>query len=163
MNVIKPDTIEKQATYMPTSKYSPAIFLAGSIEMGKAEDWQSQVQTELSDIDVTIFNPRRDDWDSSWIQRETNPEFNHQVNWELDHLERSDIIFMYFAPDTMSPISLLELGMFADSRKMIICCPTNFWRRGNVEIVCSRFGIPLFNELNDAIASLKSRIKTFEK
>lgn len=42
------------------------IFLAGSIEMGKAENWQDKVVRLLKDKEVIIFNPRRDDWDSSW-------------------------------------------------------------------------------------------------
>ena len=41
------------------------IFLAGSIEMGTAENWQERLVRELASEDVTIFNPRRDDWDSS--------------------------------------------------------------------------------------------------
>lgn len=41
-------------------KYS--IFLAGSIEMGKAEDWQTSVENYFKDQeDYTILNPRRDD------------------------------------------------------------------------------------------------------
>jgi len=155
MKSIKPNQKETQEDLK-----LPTIFLAGSIEMGNAEGWQARVEEELSEMSVTVFNPRRDDWDSSWIQRETNPEFNYQVNWELDHLELADIIFIYFSGDTMSPISLLELGMFARGKNMIVCCPTNFWRRGNVEIVCSRAGLPIFDDLNQAIASLKSRIKS---
>ncbi len=138
----------------------PSIFLAGSIEMGAAEDWQTQVQNELVDFLVTIYNPRRDEWDSSWEQRETNPQFNHQVNWEMNMLESSSIIFMYFSPETKSPISLLELGMHKDDN-IIVCCPDGFWRKGNVEIVCSRNKIPLFNDLNSAIASLKSQILSY--
>src|SRR3974390_885282 len=88
----------------------PAIFLAGSIEMGKAVDWQTLMTNKLYDFKATILNPRRDDWDSSWEQKIENPQFSEQVNWELDALDRADIIAMYFDPKTMSPISLLELG-----------------------------------------------------
>jgi hypothetical protein len=140
-------------------KHRLSIFLAGSIEMGAAEDWQTRVQNELANFNVTIFNPRRDEWDSSWEQRETNPEFNHQVNWEMNMLENASIIFMYFSPETKSPISLLELGMHMDDN-IIVCCPDGFWRKGNVEIVCSRSGIPLFDTLEKAIASLKSKLKS---
>jgi hypothetical protein len=142
-------------------KHRVSIFLAGSIEMGAAEDWQTQVQNELADFNVTIFNPRRDEWDSSWEQRETNPQFNHQVNWEMNMLENTSIIFMYFSPETKSPISLLELGLHAQDN-IIVCCPDGFWRKGNVEIVCSRNGIPLFDNLEKAIASLISKIKSLE-
>jgi len=50
-----------------------SIFLAGSIEMGKAENWQERVTKELKKFDnVVIFNPRRDDWDSTWEQKIDN-------------------------------------------------------------------------------------------
>jgi hypothetical protein len=52
------------------------IFLAGSIEMGKVENWQERVARELSDIpNLTILNPRRDDWDDSWVQSINDPQF----------------------------------------------------------------------------------------
>jgi hypothetical protein len=139
-------------------KHPFKIFLAGSIEMGKAEDWQVQIENELADYPITIFNPRREDWDSTWEQKATNPQFNYQVNWEMNRLNESSIIFMYFSPETKSPISLLELGLHAEESNMIVCCPEGFWRKGNVEIVCYRYGIPLHNSLNEAISALKSYI-----
>jgi hypothetical protein len=77
----------------------------------------------------------------------------------MNNLEDCDIIFMYFDPGTKSPISLLELGLHASSGKMIVVCPDGFWRKGNVEIVCTRFNIPLFNTLEDGMGSLESKIR----
>jgi hypothetical protein len=74
----------------------------------------------------------------------------------MDRLNECDIIFMYFSPGTKSPISLLELGLHADSRKMIVCCPDEFWRKGNVEIVCSRHNIPLHDNLEHAMMCLSA-------
>ena len=150
--VIKPsDENQEQDLY-------PSLFLAGSIEMGFSEDWQKTVENELKDFEITIFNPRRDDWDSSWTQEQSNPQFNHQVNWELNKLENTHIIFMYFSPETQSPISLLELGRFAGRANMIVCCPKGFWRKGNVDILCTRENIPLFEDLESAIGALKTKI-----
>jgi len=59
------------------------IFLAGSIEMGAAEKWQDKIVQALTDKDVLILNPRRDDWDSSWKQTKDNKQFREQVEWEL--------------------------------------------------------------------------------
>ena len=118
-----------------------SVFLAGSIEMGQAENWQTKVEASLADCEVVIFNPRRDDWDSSWKQSIDDPQFREQVEWELDALERADVIVMYFDPGSKSPISLLELGLFARSGKMVVCCPQGFWRKGNVDIVCAKYGI----------------------
>jgi hypothetical protein len=132
------------------------IFLAGSIEMGKAEQWQERIADALSDVgDLVILNPRRDGWDDSWEQRADNPQFFEQVNWELDMLDAADIVVMYLAPGTRSPVSLLELGLCARSGKLKVCCPEGFWRRGNVEVVCRRYQIPLFGTLDGLLADLK--------
>jgi hypothetical protein len=135
-----------------------SVFLAGSIEMGKAVDWQKEVTNEVSTYMSYIFNPRRDDWDSTWQQSMYNEQFNTQVSWEMAALDIAQVIFMYFAPETKSPISLLELGMYASSGKMIVCCPMEFWRRGNVEMVCWRFGVPLYSDLRDAIPQIRKEI-----
>lgn len=151
-----------KAPLMPTWNLDNdvTVFLAGSIEMGAAEDWQSIIPELFKDRDaLTFLNPRRDDWDSSWEQKESNPQFSKQVNWEMNMLDLCDIIFMYFSPETKSPISLLELGLYADSTKMIVCCPDEFWRKGNVDIVCSRCNIPVYNTLDAAIGRLRTELK----
>lgn len=130
------------------------VFLAGTIDMGNSEDWQSKVQTMLDDS-YTLINPRRVDWDSSWHQ--DSEQFNEQVNWELDNLDDADVIIMNFLPDSLSPISLLELGLFAHSGKMLVCCPKEFYRWGNVKIVCQRLGIPLFDTIDELIEELKNQ------
>ena len=156
MIVIKPN--DGNVAY--DERKDTTIFLAGSIEMGKAEDWQAVIPEMFKDRNnLVFFNPRRDDWDSSWEQKESNPQFNYQVNWELDKLKEADIIFMYFSPDTKSPISLLELGLYAESAKMIVCCPDEFYRKGNVDIVCSRFNIPVYNTMEGALGILRTVLK----
>ena len=154
MKIIKPTT-EDQVHLEDVS-----VFLAGSIEMGAAEDWQVELPKHFEEQSVTFFNPRRDEWDSSWKQKQSNPQFNHQVNWEMNKLDESDFIFMYFSPETKSPISLLELGAYGSSCKMIVCCPDGFWRKGNVEIFCTRHQIPLFDNMEDAIGGLRTMIST---
>ena len=132
------------------------MFLAGSIEMGVATDWQTQLTNELSG--VAILNPRRDEWDATWRQSIDEPRFRAQVEWELDGLERANVIAMWFAPDTKSPITLLELGLHARGGRVIVGCPDGYWRRGNIEIVCARFGIPLFGDWAAFVAALRERL-----
>jgi hypothetical protein len=151
MQVIKPNTENQE------QEYKTAIFLAGSIEMGLAENWQGIVERFLQNKPVTIFNPRRDDWDSSWKQEKNNPQFNQQVNWELDKLAQADIIFMYFERNTKSPISLLELGAYSD-KNVIVCCPDGFWRKGNVDIFCERKDIPVYNNFSEGLTTLLTKI-----
>ena len=144
------------------------LFLAGSIEMRTAEHWQKRVVEALKDCKrLTIYNPRRDDWDSSWVQSIDNPQFRvqsidnpqfiEQVEWELDNLQRANLAIFYFDPSTKSPITLMELGMMSNpwSPLTIVVCPKGFWRRGNVEIFCNREGIEFFETLEDAIEKIK--------
>lgn len=138
----------------------PQIFLAGSIEMGVAENWQDKITNALSDLDVVVLNPRRDDWDSSWKQTIDDPQFKEQVEWELNALrDDADIIVMYFDPSTKSPISLLELGLFANSGRMIVCCPEGFWRKGNVDIVCKRYKVQTVKNLEQLIKETRQLIE----
>jgi len=133
---------------------NPTIFLAGSIEMGKAEDWQTIIANLLKEYKGTLLNPRRDHWDSSWKQSITNKKFKEQLEWEFTGLEKSDYVIMYFAPNSKSPISLLELGLFSRKHKIICCCPKKFWRRGNVEFICKKFKLPLLDSLEEIITEL---------
>lgn len=138
-----------------------SVFLAGSIEMGKAEDWQEKVVAGLQGLDVLVLNPRRTGWDASWKQSIDNPHFRQQVEWELDALDVADCILVYFCPDTKSPITQLELGLHAarDPQKMIVCCPEGFWRKGNVDIVCARYGVRQAKTLDEMVEMLKTALK----
>lgn len=142
----------------------PWVFLAGSIEMGTAENWQSRLIAQVKDIEGTIWNPRRDAWDSSWEQQASNPQFRGQVDWELNYLEAADRIWMYFDPTTKSPITLLELGLLAlvvhgRRQSLTVCCPDGFWRKGNVEIVCEKYQIPLVHTFDDFVARIKKELQ----
>ena len=125
------------------------VFLAGSIELGKAIDWQTQMGKFFEKLDYNVFNPRRPDWDNTWVQDYANPSFVQQVKWELNALRVADIILMFYDPSTMSPISMLELGLFASSGKMHVICPEGFWRKGNVDIVCDEWRIPMYKDLDE--------------
>jgi hypothetical protein len=132
-----------------------SVFLAGSIEMGRAENWQSAVALALADQDIFVLNPRREDWDASWRQSMDEPRFVEQVEWELAAQERAAVIAMYFAPSTQAPISLLELGLAARSGKLLVCCPEGYWRKGNVDLVCRRYGVPIVKDLTTLIADVR--------
>ncbi|KAF2084849.1 hypothetical protein K490DRAFT_3558, partial [Saccharata proteae CBS 121410] len=138
-----------------------SVFLAGSIDMGTALEWQKRLISTLLPYPLTILNPRRHD-PGVWTMGQSldNPVFVEQVEWELDGMERADVIAMYFWPGGKAPVSLLELGLAARARgsveggearrkKMVVCCPEGFWRRGNVQLVCRRFGILCVDTLEE--------------
>lgn len=136
-----------------------SIFLAGTIDCGNSEDWQSEVIykirsafecTSPSHADARIlrvFNPRRSPGDG--FSPDNKEEMDYQVNWELDRLDEADLILMYLKADSKSPISLMELGLFAASQKLVVVCEPGFYRYHNVRIVCERNGVPMFDSLDD--------------
>lgn len=144
--------------YPSDNKYT--IFFGGSIEMGKAEMWQNSLAEDLNEFDVRILSPRRDFFDAEQKQSIDNPYFKEQVTWELDGLDRADLIVMYLQPDTLSPISLMEIGLYINTldwnKQMIICCPDGFWRKGNIEILVDRF--PFHCTLFSTYDELKSNL-----
>jgi hypothetical protein len=132
-----------------------SVFLAGSIDMGRAAPWQPEVERALGDLPIAILNPRRDDWDSTWVQSIDNAQFRGQVEWELDAQERASVIAMYFAPGSQAPITLMELGLFVRTGKLVVCCPEGFWRRGNVQVVCNRYRVPMADDLDGLVRTVR--------
>lgn len=154
--------IEVKAPHSYTQhKGKHTVFLSGSIEMGKAEEWQRRMVGALDDLDILLLNPRRDEWDSSWEQSISRPEFRVQVEWELGALEYADTVAVYFSPDTHAPITLMELGFHtaANPGKLIVCCPEGFWRKGNVDIICARYGVREVSTFDELVTAVKERVR----
>lgn len=136
------------------------IFLGGSIDMGAAEDWQTRLIKDLSGIDgIVVLNPRRDDWDSSWVQDPTpGTQFHEQVSWEMEMQELADLNIYYFTPDSKSPITLLELGLYFPGS--IVCCPPEFYRYGNVKMVCDKYNIDMVETHEELLDAISHRLET---
>lgn len=115
------------------------VFLAGSIENGKAVDWQMKLTNTLDNFHgIVILNPRRKHWNPDLDGK----ELRTQITWEQNNIHASDLVVFYFDPATKSPISLLELGQCLGAhKKVIVFCPPNFFRHTNVEITCFRYGV----------------------
>lgn len=125
------------------------VFLAGTIDMGNSIDWQKELNDyfALRGGKWLLYNPRQKKWDA------TIPgEMDYQVNWELSHLEQSDYIIMNILGNSKSPISLLEMGLFARSGKMAVVCPKEYYRYDNVRITCERYQVPLYQNLDDMLS-----------
>lgn len=135
--------------FTPEDPYLPVegevrVFLGGTIDLGNSEDWQSRIINDIKsrvsvDTDVSVFNPRRESWYGNPVT--DNPEFVRQVDWELENLEAADIIVMMLLGSSKSPVSLMELGLHARTSRVIVYCEDGFWRKGNVDMVCERYGV----------------------
>ncbi len=125
------------------SPFERNVFLAGTIEMGNSEDWQSKVVDLLSVYPIGVFNPRR------IIPPLEKFEIIEQINWELNSINFCNIIFMYLAKETISPISLYELGLLqgfhANNKKVVLYCEAGYLRDLNVLVTTDH---PLYKNQN---------------
>jgi hypothetical protein len=152
-------TVVTSPQALPAAHDRPRVFLGGSIDMGKAVDWQAQMIAALADQDVVILNPRRPDWNPAWKPVAEEPEFRRQVEWELAALESADVVVLYLTPGSQAPISLLEMGLHARTGKLVVLCPEGFWRKGNVDITAQKYGVKQVESLDALIAEVKARVK----
>lgn len=101
------------------------LFLAGGIS--NCPDWQTEMAHNLSDLDITVFNPRREiytDEDSA----------AKQIAWEHDALQKVTTILFWFPEETLCPITLFELGVFTQRENVDLFVGThpNYARKFDV-------------------------------
>ena len=129
------------------------IFLAGTIDMGKSIDWQKTTCDWFRarpQGKYILYNPRRDKGLSGEMS-----DFEHQVNWELEHLEKADLIIMNILASSKSPITLLEMGLHMRSGKLHVICEPGFYRYDNVRITCNRYGVPLYHSMDEFLKTVR--------
>jgi Nucleoside 2-deoxyribosyltransferase like len=74
-------------------------------------------------------------------------------------MENADVILLFLEGNSKSPISMMELGLFADSGKLMVCCEDGFWRKGNIDIVCKRKGIDQYNTFDELGTAVIAKLK----
>ncbi|KAF4624304.1 hypothetical protein G7Y89_g13869 [Cudoniella acicularis] len=147
-------TIIKAPEPLPSPLPQPSLFLSGSIS-----PWRDHIISELSYLPITILNPLRPDWDSSWKEELSSPEFVEQVTWEITALESADVVAIYFSKETKAPITLLELGFVVGrAKKIVVCCEVGYEKRGNVELLCQALGYKVVEALEDLVEGLKVKL-----
>ncbi len=132
-------------------KNQRSIFLAGSMDHKQEGSWREEIIAEFGTND--IFDPTNTHHD------ELNTEqMKHHIVWELGALQQSDLILLNFLKESKSPISLVELGMYVTSNKLIFICPKEFYKSDYVHTLCNKYNTPIFNTLNEAKTLLKNSI-----
>ncbi|KAF4465689.1 hypothetical protein FALBO_7466 [Fusarium albosuccineum] len=151
-----------QVIYAPSNEAPrrvKSVFLAGTTSRVDTSDWRETLSTSLSDVPVTIYNPYRADWDSSWREDINFAPYREQVEWELEKQDKADIVVVYFHPATQAPVSLLEFGIWARiPGKAIVVCPEGYWKRGNVQIVCKKFGVEMVDNVDGLTEAIAKRV-----
>lgn len=151
------------------------VFFAGAIDNGAAVNWQQEALTLLREYRTTVYNteghtvwvynPRRPDWNADLDTSADNPMFAEQVEWELDFISSAesgaDTVLMVFPASAKAPITLLELGIMVTKfpERLVVVVEDGYWRRGNIEIVCRRAGIPVYTNLSHGLTAVARRIR----
>lgn len=136
-----------------------SVFLAGTTSRVDATDWRETLSSLLSDTKITIYNPYRPDWDSTWREDVDFEPYRQQVEWELDKQEKADVVVVYFHPATQAPVSLLEFGLCARvPGKAVVYCPEGYWKRGNVQVVCRKFGVEMVESIQGLHGAIMKRM-----
>ncbi|KAI0687696.1 hypothetical protein C8T65DRAFT_132759 [Cerioporus squamosus] len=136
-----------------------ALFLCGTLEP-VGEQWHTKMIQRLQHLPITIFCPY---WDSL-RENQQSPSQEYAAfcaetqKWELQYLERADVIAFYFAPRSSASISFLELGITMRSQKAIVCCPAEFYRSGTVRILCQRYGVEMVETFEELVQKVAARL-----
>ncbi|CAM1372061.1 nucleoside 2-deoxyribosyltransferase domain-containing protein [Tenacibaculum xiamenense] len=128
------------------------VFLAGSMCIDKEDDWRKNVIKNFANV-FDFIDPTNENHNLL-----NDSQMEHHINWELEGLELSDIILMNLLPESKSPISMVELGLYARSNKLIICCPENFYQYRYIKTLAKKYNVALFTELEKGIQHLKKEI-----
>lgn len=126
------------------------VFLAGGIT--DCPLWQDEIVEKFNGSDLFLANPRRKEWpenhpDPTAFERE-------QVTWEYNHLLRSNGILFWFPKETVCPITLFELGSWANRpKKLFIGIEPGYSKEGTVrvQIDLERVGQKIHNNLDDLV------------
>ncbi|KAH7323001.1 hypothetical protein B0I35DRAFT_350735 [Stachybotrys elegans] len=148
-----------QAPSKPEFTGNLSLFLAGTTSPTGERDWRERLSEGLSKYPITILNPARSDWDSTWKEDFTDTRWAEQVQWELTMRDKADMVIVFLHGNTLAPISLLELGLCAPSGKAIVCALDDYKKRGNVEAVCRMYGLPLVRSEEEMLDVTSQKIE----
>ena len=73
------------------------------------------------------------------------------IKWEFLGLKQADYIILNFLSDALSPISLVELGMYVMTNKLIVVCPKDFYKWRYIDTLCKEYNTPIFTQLEQVL------------
>lgn len=121
------------------------IFLAGSMATGSQVNWRQTV--------IDAFGEKYHFLDPTNLKHDslTDVEMRNHIKWEFDGLRIADFILLNFLPDSLSPISMVELGMYIASKKLIVVCPKEFYKWRYIDTLCKEHNTLIFNQLEEVL------------
>lgn len=154
LQVITPNDPDQQPHY-PTR----SLFLAGPTEIPWRAGFIAALGRRLA-ASATVFDPFQPSWDGTWRKdADADPRFAAQVEWELARQDSATAVAVFFHAESKAPVSLLELGLCARSGKAVVGCEPGYWKRGNVQAVCRRYGVPLADSLDGLVGLAAEKLR----
>ncbi|GAB5417556.1 MAG: hypothetical protein Crog4KO_08280 [Crocinitomicaceae bacterium] len=127
------------------------VFLAGSMGKDEHGTWRERIMSDLSGkflfLDPTCHNHASLDADG----------MKKHIQWELDAMEMADTILLHFLPESESPISLVELGLYTFTDKLIVVCPKEFYKYNYLYVLCEKYNTPFLEDIEAAKPYLLNR------
>lgn len=108
---------------------TPCVFLAGGIT--DCPDWQTEAATRLTEAGISVYNPRREQWDMT-----SGPAASvAQIEWEHLRLRSANLTMFWFPRSVRSvqPIALYELGFaIGEGRPIVVGADPAYMRHLDV-------------------------------
>lgn len=126
--------------FLPTEGVK--IFLAGSIDCDNDEHWREEIieyirtdwfEEKDNTESITIYSPRREEEWSFDME-------NEQAAWDISMMDAADYIILHLTGESVSPVSLLELGVFINSPKLFFSINDDYVRKNIALLYFSCYG-----------------------
>lgn len=132
-----------------------SLFLAGGIT--NCPDWQNVIVNELTEFEISIFNPRR-----KIFNIEIAEESQKQIIWEYKRLREADILIFWFSEGSINPITLFEYGSALErNQKIFVGTHHNYERKTDI-MIQTKLRQPEIN-VNHSLESLIAETKNYLK
>jgi hypothetical protein len=128
------------------------LFLAGGIT--NCWNWQEYLTTKLEHLSLSIYNPRRDNFNTA-----NKTESEEQIKWEYKNLRACNQVVFWFSYETLCPITLFELGGRLEAQSalvrgspyqaLIIGCHYDYQRKFDVQYQAGLRGHEVLTSLDD--------------
>jgi hypothetical protein len=132
-----------------------SLFLGGGIT--GCSNWQKDLVSLLSDTNLVLLNPRRENFDINDRHME-----EEQIKWEFEHLLKASAVSFWFTKETLCPITLYELGkQIVSNKPVFLGIHPEYARKRDLEIQTRLIRPNL--KISYSLSDLSEEIKNWSK
>lgn len=143
---------------LPWPRVGPRVFLAGTSEPVGEPGWRDQLVVELERAGLVVVSPRP--VGGCDYGAETDTELSNRKDWERRLMDAADYVLFHFVPGRESSVSLMELGLYASVRKLVVSCPVQYAKSSSVRHTCIAASIPLYTDVRGAALHVVGSVRS---